>query len=48
MGILLMSIGLMGIIYRAEKRFLLIEPDSALMILSYALGMWALFHLGGE
>jgi cation:H+ antiporter len=48
MGIVLMSIGLMGIIYRAEKRFLLIEPDSALMILSYALGMWALFRLGGE
>lgn len=48
LGIVLMSIGLMGIIYRAEKRFLLIEPDSALMILSYALGMWALFHLGGE
>jgi len=45
-GILLMSIGLMGIIYRAEKRFLFSEPDSALMILSYALGMWALFRLG--
>jgi cation:H+ antiporter len=47
-AILLMSIGLMGIIYRAEKHFLFIEPDSALMILSYALGMWALFRLGGE
>jgi cation:H+ antiporter len=38
----------MGITYRAEKRFLLIEPDSALMILSYVLGMWALFRLSGE
>ncbi|NOT56324.1 MAG: sodium:calcium antiporter [Deltaproteobacteria bacterium] len=47
LGIVLMSIGLMGIIYRAERRFLLIEPDSALMILSYAAGMWALFRLGG-
>jgi cation:H+ antiporter len=47
-GIWLMSIGLMGIIYRAEKHFLFIEPDSTLMVLSYALGMWALFRLGGE
>ena len=47
LGVVLMSIGLMGITYRAEKRFLLIEPDGALMMLSYVLGMWALFHLGG-
>jgi cation:H+ antiporter len=46
-AILLMNIGIMGIIYRAEKRFLLLEPDSVLMILSYAVGMWALFRLGG-
>ena len=47
LGVVLMSIGLMGITYRAEKRFLLIEPASALMILSYVLGMWALFRLSG-
>jgi cation:H+ antiporter len=41
-SIILMNIGLMGIIYRAEKRFLLIEPDSLLIIVSYALGMWLL------
>jgi cation:H+ antiporter len=46
-GILLMNIGLMGIIYRAEKRFLLIEPDSLLMIIVYGLGMWLLFRVGG-
>lgn len=45
MGILLMNIGLMGIIYRAEKRFLFIEPDSLLMIAGYAAGMWVLFRL---
>ncbi|NOS76578.1 MAG: hypothetical protein HOP35_01390 [Nitrospira sp.] len=43
-SIILMGIGLMGIIYRAEKRFLLIEPDSLLMIVSYVLGVWLLFQ----
>ena len=43
-GILLMNIGLMGIIYRAEKRFFLIEPDSFLMIVGYVIGMWLLFR----
>jgi cation:H+ antiporter len=33
----------MGLIYRAEKRFLLIEPDSALMIVGYVLGMALIF-----
>lgn len=46
-SILLMSVGVMGIIYRAEKRFVLIEPDSLLMILGYGLGMWLLFRIGG-
>ncbi|MBI4401820.1 MAG: hypothetical protein HY581_09335, partial [Nitrospirae bacterium] len=46
-AILLMNVGLMGIIYRVEKRFLLIEPDSALMIVGYGLGMWLLFRVGG-
>jgi cation:H+ antiporter len=39
-----MNIGVMGIIYRAEKRFLLIEPDSLLMLIAYVLGMWLLFR----
>ena len=46
-SILLMNVGLMGIIYRAEKRFLLIEPDGLLMIVGYGLGMWLLFRMGG-
>lgn len=45
-SILLMNIGLMGIIYRAEKRFFLIKPESLLMIVGYGLGMWVLFRLG--
>ncbi|MBM4134323.1 MAG: sodium:calcium antiporter [Nitrospira sp.] len=47
LSILLMSVGLMGIIYRAEKRFPLIEPDSVLMIVGYLSGMWLLFRIGG-
>lgn len=46
-AILLMNVGLMGIIYRAEKRFMLLEPDSLLMIAGYALGMWLLFRIEG-
>lgn len=42
-AIFLMNVGLMGIIYRAEKRYYLIEPDSFLMILGYIVGMWVLF-----
>ncbi len=45
-SILLMSVGIMGIIYRVEKRFMLIEPDSLLMIVSYGLSMWLLFRIG--
>ncbi len=43
-AILLMNLGLMGIMYRAAKRFFLIEPDSLLMIFGYLLGMWLLFR----
>lgn len=43
-GILLMNVGLMGIIYRAEKRYFLIEPDSFAMILGWVVGMWLLFR----
>lgn len=43
-GILLMNVGLMGIIYRAERRYFLIEPDSFLMILGWIIGMWLLFR----
>ena len=45
--ILLMNVGLTGIIYRAEKRFLLIEPDGFLMIVGDGMGVWVLFQVGG-
>jgi cation:H+ antiporter len=34
-AVILMSLGLAAIVYRAERRFWMIEPDSALMILVY-------------
>lgn len=43
-AIIMMNIGLMGIIYRAERRFRLIEPDSLLMIVVYVLGLWLFFN----
>lgn len=43
-SILLMNVGLMGIIYRVEKRYFLIEPDSFVMILGYIFGLWLLFR----
>jgi cation:H+ antiporter len=43
-SILLMNLGLMGIIYRVEKRYFLIEPDSFVMIFGYFLGLWLLFR----
>ena len=44
--ILLMSIAAMGIVYRAEKRFILVEPDSYLLIVGYLLGIGLLFSIG--
>ena len=43
-SILMMSIALMGIIYRVEKRYVLIEPDSFVLILGYCLGLRLLFQ----
>jgi cation:H+ antiporter len=43
-SILLMSTALMGIMYRVEERYMLIEPDSFAIILGYCLGLWLLFQ----
>lgn len=42
-GIILMALGLSAIVYRAKKRFTMLEPDSALIVLAYALTMWMLY-----
>lgn len=33
----------MGIIYRVKKRYMLIEPDSFVIILGYCFGLWLLW-----
>jgi len=43
--ILLMATAMMGIIYRAERRFL-IEPGAVAMVLGYIGGMWLIFQVG--
>lgn len=42
-GILLMALGLAAIVYRAKRRFAMLEPDSALIVLTYALAIWVLY-----
>lgn len=46
-SLLLMNVGVMGIIYRAERRFRFIEPDGLTMILGYGLGVWLLYWISG-
>jgi cation:H+ antiporter len=43
----LMSLGLASIVYRAERRFAIVEPGSALMVVGYAASLWAVYmHVG--
>lgn len=47
LSLLLMNIGLMGIVYRAERRSFLLEPGGGLLIVCYAVGMWIVFLASG-
>jgi cation:H+ antiporter len=42
----LMALGLAAIVYRAKRRFGMIEPDSALVLLTYLLGLALLYQHG--
>jgi cation:H+ antiporter len=47
-AVVLMSLGLAAIVYRAKRRFAMLEPSSVLMLVAYGLGMWLLYrHSGG-
>ena len=39
-AVILMGLGLAAIVYRAEKRFAMIEPDSLLIVTTYITGVW--------
>jgi cation:H+ antiporter len=42
-AVILTSLGLAAIVYRAERRFVMLEPDSLLMVVTYVLGVWLLY-----
>jgi cation:H+ antiporter len=43
-AIVLMSLGVAAIVYRAKPRFAMVEPDSLLILAAYVLGLWVLFQ----
>jgi cation:H+ antiporter len=43
LAVVLMGLGLASILYRAERRFFMVEPDSALMLVVYALSIWIVY-----
>ena len=46
LAIVLMSIGIMGVMFRKEKRWYLLEPDSIILAIVYFVGLFLLFRLG--
>jgi cation:H+ antiporter len=42
-AVVLMSLGLAAIVYRAKRRFAMLEPSSLLILVAYGLGMWLLY-----
>jgi cation:H+ antiporter len=40
----LMALGLAAIVYRARKRFAMLEPDSALIVAMYLVALWFLYQ----
>jgi cation:H+ antiporter len=47
LSVVLMSLGLASILYRVERRFFMVEPDSALMLVAYALSIWIVYLRSG-
>lgn len=46
-AVVLMSLGLAAIVYRAKRRLRMLEPSSALLLLGYALALLALYRARG-
>ncbi|MCK6438573.1 MAG: hypothetical protein L6Q71_00045 [Planctomycetes bacterium] len=47
-AVVLMSLGLAAIVYRAKRRIAVVEPDSVLMLIVYAFALWLLYrHTAG-
>jgi cation:H+ antiporter len=43
-SVVLMSLGVAAIVYRAKRRFALLEPDSLLIVAGYAVALWLLYR----
>jgi len=43
-AVVLMTLGLAAIVYRAERRFGMLEPNSLLMLLAYGVALWLLYR----
>jgi cation:H+ antiporter len=43
--LILMSVGIIGLVFRAEKQYFLLVPDALLIIAIYVIGMFMLFRL---
>jgi cation:H+ antiporter len=43
-----MSLGVAALMYRAKRRFAMVEPDSLLIVLTYAIGVWLLYVHGAR
>lgn len=44
LAVILTGLGLAAVVYRAERRFAMLEPDSWLMVLAYVAGLWLLYQ----
>jgi len=42
-AVILMGLGLAAIVYRAERRYAMLEPSSLLMLVTYVVGVWLLY-----
>lgn len=47
LAVILMALGLAGILYRAERRFVMLEPDSMLMVAAYLVSIWLVYKYSG-
>lgn len=43
-AVVLMSLGLAAIVYRAKRRFAMLEPDSLLMLVAYGTALWLTYR----
>ncbi|HSB20589.1 MAG TPA: hypothetical protein VLD85_11315 [Anaeromyxobacteraceae bacterium] len=43
-AVVLMSLGLAAIVYRAKRRFAMLEPDSLLIFVAYWVALWLLYR----